>query len=414
MAKALTASSIEKLKPAGARREIADGLLAGLYLVIQPSGAKSWAVRYRFAGQPRKLTLGSLPAIDLSSARRLARRALVAVAEGRDPCQEKKAAKRSSVARSQDRFDKIADDFIERYAKANTRESTWRETERLLRKDVVPVWKGRAVQEITRRDVIELLDSKVDAGSPIMANRVLAAVRRLFGWSAERGIIEASPCMGVKAPAAERSRDRILSDDELRLVWNACEGIGWPFGPLTKLLILTAQRRDEVGEMGWAELDLGAGLWSIPRERTKNDLAHEVPLSNVAVEIVRTLPKVGGRGGYVFTTNGVTAVGGFSRAKDRLDAAISEARGTAEPLLRWTFHDLRRTAASGMARLGINLPVIEKVLNHTSGSFAGIVGVYQRHSFADEKRHALEGWARFVMSLQTPSENVVQLRATQT
>jgi len=202
MAKALTASSIEKLRPAGARREIPDGLLAGLYLVIQPSGAKSWAVRYRFAGQPRKLTLGSVPAIDLSSARQLARRALITVAEGRDPCQEKKAAKRSSVARSQDRFDKIADDFIERYAKANTRESTWRETERLLRKDVVPAWKGRGIREITRRDVIELLDSKVDAGSPIMANRLLAAVRRLFGWCTERGIIEASPCMGVKAPAA--------------------------------------------------------------------------------------------------------------------------------------------------------------------------------------------------------------------
>jgi integrase len=136
--------------------------------------------------------------------------------------------------------------------------------------------------------------------------------------------------------------------------------------------------------MTWSELDLDTKVWTIPRERTKNDMAHEVPLSDPAIEILRSMPKISGRARYVFTTTGTTPVGGFSRAKDRLDTAVSAMTDRAESLARWTFHDLRRTAASGMARLGINLPVIEKVLNHTSGSFAGIVGVYQRHSFADE------------------------------
>jgi integrase len=369
-------------------------------------------VRYRSGGRPRKLTLGTYPGIDLSNARELARRALVAVAQGRDPALEKKNARPDVVARERDLFEKVATQFLERYAKANTRETTWREAQRLLNRDVIPKWKGRTVREISKRDVIELLDSKVDEGSPIMANRILATVRRLFGWCVERGILETSPCFGVKAPAPERSRDRVLSDLELRLVWRACDDISWPFGPLTKLLVLTAQRRDEVSEMTWSELDLDAKVWTIPRERTKNDVAHEVPLSDAVIEILHSVPKVAGGERYVFTTNGVTPVGGFSRAKNRIDAAISKQRGSAEPLARWTFHDLRRTAASGMARLGINLPVIEKALNHTSGSFAGVVGVYQRHHFSDEKRQALETWARFILSIQQPSENVVVLRAT--
>jgi integrase len=236
-------------------------------LIVQPSGSKSWAVRYRICGRPKKLTLGSYPGIDLSNARELARKALVAVAEGRDPALEKKNAHRDIAGRERDLFEKVSNQFLERYARANTRESTWREAERLLTRDVVPKWKGRTIREISKRDVIELLDSKVDQGSPIMANRILATVRRLFGWCVERGILETSPCFGVKAPAPERSRDRVLSDFELRFVWKACDNIGWPFGPLTKLLILTAQRCEEVSEMTWSELDLGAKVWTIPRER---------------------------------------------------------------------------------------------------------------------------------------------------
>jgi len=275
---------------------------------------------------------------------------------------------------------------------------------------VLPRWRDRTIQEVTRREVLELLDSIADRGAPIMANRTLATVRRMFGWCVERDILPMSPCIGVKPPGAERSRDRILSDDELRFVWYACDGIGWPFGPLTKILLLTGQRRDEVAEMCWSEVDFEKKVWVIPRERMKNDVAHEVPLSDAAVSLIRNLPRIQSRSGLVFTTTGESAVGGFSRAKDRLDTAVLQLMrkdAIARPAVsgniyapsRWTFHDLRRTCASGMARLGVNLPVIEKILNHTSGSFGEIAGIFQRHSFAEEKRAALETWGRFIMRL---------------
>ncbi|MBX3537666.1 MAG: tyrosine-type recombinase/integrase [Chelatococcus sp.] len=425
MAKAFTVKGVEAIKSDVVRREIPDGALPGLYLVVQPSGATSWAVRYRYGGKPKKLTIGTYPAIELAAARELARVALRAVAEGRDPGAEKKAAQRAAeraAGAERDLVENIADAFVERYAKANTRESTWKETKRLLEADVVPVWRGRRIQEINKRDVIELLDRVVDRGAPVMANRVLAAIRRMFSWCVERGILDTSPCTDVKAPASERSRDRVLTDEEIRLVWRACDAVGWPFGPLTKLLLLTGQRRDEVAEMRRSELDLEKGVWIIPRERVKNDRAHEVPLAKSAIALIEGLPKVKSKEGYVFTTTGDTPVGGFSRAKSRIDDAIikslekvAAANGTdpseVKPLDRWTLHDLRRTMASGMARLGVNLPVIEKVLNHTSGSFAGVVGIYNRHSFNEEKRHALDAWAAFVDRLNSElGSNVRALR----
>ena len=380
------------------RREIPDGLLRGLYFVVQPSGAKSWAVRYRYRGRPKKLTLGSYPAINLARARQLASRALMAVAEGRDPCREKKAAKHEAEQVNRDLFPRIADEFVERHAKPNTRESSWRETRRLLNRDVVPQWKNRSVQDITRRDVIELLDAVRDRGSPIMANRILAAVRRLFRWCIDRGIVEVSPCGGLRSQTAEMSRDRVLTDSELRLVWLASDEIGWPFGPFVKLLILTGQRLNEVARMRWGEIDFEAKVWTIPRERTKNDIAHRVPLGDQAIKVLTDLPKVGDSG-FVFTTTGPSPVGGFSRAKSRLDAAVARAMVLNDPPPRWVFHDLRRTTATGMAVLRISVEVVEKVLNHASGTFGGVVGVYQRHSFEDEKREALDAWGNFVEHL---------------
>jgi integrase len=225
----------------------------------------------------------------------------------------------------------------------------------------------------------------------------------MFAWAVSRDIIAASPCAGVKPPAAETSRDRVLSDDELKTVWRACDKVGWPFGPMVKLLALTAQRRDEVAEMRWSEIDFKARTWTLARERVKNDQTHVVPLSDAAIEILQALPEIKGKGehDFVFTTTGATPVAGFSRAKNRLDGAILESVDRAPD--HWTFHDLRRTAASGMARLGVNLPVIEKVLNHTSGSFAGVVGIYQRHSFAEEKMTALQTWGRYLNQLVNDS-----------
>lgn len=426
MTKALTVKRIANADARPARQEIPDGLLVGLYLVVQPSGAKSFAVRYRYAGQPRKLTLGAFPAISLEAARDIGGKALRAAAEGRDPAAEKQAAKidavkaeAEAVRRKRDLFENVAREFIERHAMKSNRPSTWRETARILGLrpshddpavlieiggDVMPVWKGRRIQDITKRDVIALLDAVNDRGSPIMSNRVLAAVRKLFNWCVARDVIQVSPCTLVAPPAPERSRDRILSDDELRMVWNAADGDGWPFGPLVKLLVLTGQRLAEVGGMRWDELDLEAKLWTLPAERVKNGERHEVPLSDTAVAILTALPCIKTTKGVVFTTRRDAAVSGFSRAKDRLDAAIAAALLDAPPIEHWTFHDLRRTMASGMARLGVQLPVIEKILNHSSGSFRGVVGVYQRHSFSDEKRKAIDTWSEFVVSIaqETP------------
>jgi integrase len=248
-----------------------------------------------------------------------------------------------------------------------------------------------------------------------MANRNLAAVRKLFNWCLARDVIQVSPCSLIEPPAPERSRDRILSDDELRLVWNAAGKDSSPFGSLVKLLMLTGQRLAEVGGMRWDELNLENKLWTLPAERVKNGERHEVPLSDAVIEILTALPRIKTTKGFVFTTTRDAAVSGFSRAKDRLDAAIAAAAVNDAPAVEhWTFHDLRRTMASGMARLGIQLPVIEKVLNHTSGTFRGVVGVYQRHTYSDEKRKALEAWASFVTGLisKTPRGNVVAMRKT--
>lgn len=431
MTKALTPRGIEAEKPAAARREIPDGLLPGLYLVVQPSGAKSFAVRYRHAGAPRKLTIGPHPTIDLASARTLGGKALRAAAEGRDPATEKREAKgeskRAAIEEARgkrDLFENVAREFIERHAMKSNREATWRETARILGfrpdadgklaevgGDVMSAWKGRKIQEITKRDVITLLDA-VNDRAPIMANRVLSAVRKLFNWCLARDVIAVSPCTLVEPPAPERSRERILTDDEICKLWAATEVEGWPFGPLVKMLLLTGQRLGEVGGMRWEELDLEAKLWTMPGERVKNGQKHEVPLSDLAVEILKSQPRIKTTKGFVFTTTRNAAVSGFSRAKDRLDAAMA---GDDEAIAHWTFHDLRRTMASGMARLGIQLPVIEKVLNHTSGTFRGVVGVYQRHSFSDEKRAALQTWASFVQSTVSGEkpDNVFALRAAQ-
>jgi integrase len=436
MAKALTVKGLEKIEkdPAPAsRQEIPDGLLPGLYVVRQPSKAMSWAVRYRHAGQPRKLTLGAYPAIKLEAARDIGGKALRAAAEGRDPAAEKQTAKveakrhaAEEIRGQRDLFENVAREFVQRHAMKSNKENTWRETARILGLrpspdnpdvlvdaggDVMTAWRGRKIQEITKRDVITLLDGVNDRGSPIMANRVLSAVRKLFNWCMARDVIQVSPCTMVTPPAPEQSRDRVLSDHELRLVWNAADGDGWPFGPLIKLLMLTGQRLAEVGGMRWEEIDLEQKLWTLPAERVKNGQRHEVPLSDAAVTILRAVPRIKTTRGYVFTTRRDAAVSGFSRAKDRLDAAIAIAGAEGAPVEHWTFHDLRRTMASGMARLGIQLPVIEKVLNHTSGTFRGVVGVYQRHSFADEKRAALTAWASFVettVSGESPA-NVVPL-----
>ena len=380
----LTVKKIEALKPDTRPREYADGGARGLYFVVQPSGGKSWALRYRHEGKSRKLTLGRWPELGLELARRIATERLGAAAQGHDPAGEKRAAKAAARAPDDcDRVEKIGVQFIVRHIRG-TVQSWAREAERMVRKEITAAWAGRRLSEIRKADIHSLLDAVIDRPAPVLANRIFAILRKMCVWAIARGLIEINRCAGIKPPAAEKSRDRVLSDDELKGVWQACEGLGWPFGPLIQLLILTGQRRDEVGSIRWAEVDLAGRLWQLPKERTKNKVAHPVSLAPRAAAILEALPRIAGEQDFVFTTNGKTAASGFSRAKARIDKALPDSP-------HWTLHDLRRTAASGMARLGVQLPVIEKVLNHVSGSFAGIVGVYQHHVFTDEKRQAARG-----------------------
>lgn len=439
--KVLTVKSVEGAKPDhSARREIADGALPGFYLVVQPSGAKSWALRYRFEGKPKKLTVGpvllerlggeasTLPLgtpMTLTEARRAARDALQMIAEGRDPAATKKAVKVASKAVEdvdKDTVAKHGERFVERYCKPRNR--TWKETERQFKKEINPHWGTRKIDSITKRDVIDLLDAIVDRGTPVGANRTLAVLRKFFGWLVGRDVLQLSPCGGIKLPTKESSRDRVLTDDEIRVFWKAVEGFEYPFGPIFRLLLLTGQRRSEVAGLKWNEITLGNEcVWILPAARAKNKREHLIPLPSSTVKIMESLPKIRGKG-FVFTTTGETAVSGYSRAKDRLDAAmLSIMKKEAEEsgndpekitLEHWTFHDLRRTMASKMASLNISLPVIEKVLNHVSGSFGGIVGVYQRHDFRDEKRTALEAWANYLDALVTgKADNVLPFRAAQ-
>jgi integrase len=420
----LTDITIRKLiaNPPPERKETPDGKVAGLFFITQPTGAASWALRYRAAGAPRKLTLGCFPTLDLKAARRAADEARGRVARGEDPAGEKRATRAAQTAEREAEtglVEKVVETFVERHAKAHTRD--WRETERLLKANVVKRWQGRRLSQISRADVHDLLDRIVDRGSPIAANRVLAQLRVMCAWAVKRGIIDRSPAEGVSAPSSEkgRARERVLDDREVRLVWKAAEAIAWPFGPIVQLLVLLGARRDEIAGMRRSELDLDRGVWTLPGERSKNRRPNEIPLPDLAVAILRSLPRVE-RSDFVFSATGKTPVSGFSSAKRQIDVAMAElaareaeTRGesvkTIEP---WVIHDLRRTFATNLQKLGVRLEVTESILNHVSGSRAGVIGVYQRYSWADEKKQALTAWAARVEAIAedaAPASNVVEL-----
>ena len=421
LTKALTAKRVESEPSGPRRREIPDGRLVGLYLVVQPSGQKSFAVRYRSAGRTRKFTLGTYPAIDLAQARLLGAAALRLSAQGSDPATQKLKPNRADL------IENLLPLFIERYAKpraeAKSRPDLWRETARILGLradpahpdslveaggDVLPRWRGRRVQDITKRDVIDTLDAICDRGARIMANRTLAALRTFFGWCVGRDILQISPCSGVRAPAEEKTRDRVLSETELKLIWRASPQLGHPFGAIVQLLVLTGQRLNEITKMRWSEIELNRAVVCFPADRVKNATFHEIPLSRAALGVLGSVPRIETAARFVFTSANGKPPSGFSRAKENLDRAIT-ALNAGAPIPHWTFHDLRRSMASGMARIGVELHVIEKILNHKSGTFRGVVGVYQRHDFAAEKREALERYGRQITVAKTNADSAAML-----
>jgi integrase len=386
----LTEAAVRRLKlPAKGQTDYFDELLPGFGLRVSASGRRSWFLFYRVKegpkqGTQRRYTLpASAAAMGLADAREAAREVMRRVELGGDPSIEKRRQRAERAAALTVR--QAAETFVERHAKARNR--SWRETARILETNVSAEWGDMALEDITRADVVALID-RIAERAPVMANRTLATLRKMLRWHVERGTLESSPAEGVSAPARERSRDRILTEDEIRWFWKATGEDGYPFGMLCRLLLVTAQRRDEVGLAAWSEIDLERRLWTMPREKTKGDRAHEVPLSPLALDLIADLPR---NGPLLFSTSvaGDRPVSGYSHAKARISQRMEEIAGV--PIPPWRLHDLRRTAGTGMAAAGVPVSTISRVLNHAEG---GVTKIYNRFSYAEEKRQALEAWGR--------------------
>jgi integrase len=420
----LTALNVETWKPSAHRQEVLDR--DGLYFIVQASGVKSWALRYRRKtdGKSIKHTIGSYPMLSLKDARSKATELRAEIERGADPHGDKVVARRRATE-VDDSFEVVVRRYIADMQRRQKR--SWEWYARLLglapngtpdtlaiirdgstdqrgrrRISLVDRWGARRIGDVTDADIIDALD-RVSAHAPILANRLHAVLSALFGWAKGKRLVASNPCTDLDRPAEEHSRDRVLNDKELRKVWLVAGELGHPYAGIVRLLILTGQRRNEIADLRWSEIDLEERALHLPAARTKNARAHDVPLSAQALAIVAGLPRLVDAD-LVFTIKR-KPITGFSRMKEKLDAAT----GVAD----WTLHDLRRTVASGLQRLGVRLEVTEAVLNHRSGSTAGIVGVYQRHDYAVEKRDALQRWADHVDALVSgKTAKVVALRRT--
>lgn len=410
----LTAKTVEALKPDPTKRiEVSDAATVGLVLAIMPTGSKAWKYIYKRGGKRGKVALGTWPGMSLSDARKAAAEARGRLDEGGDPVAEVKAARAEAKARAagialvdRDRFDHVLSEYGRRKASALKSGDgvMWS-----LRKYVEPRWKDRDVKALERRDVIELLDALVDGGQTVGANRVLAHVRAMFAWCVERGILPFNPAAGVKPPHKERARDRVLTDDEIRWFWTATSSMAQPFGALLRVLLLTGQRRGEVAGMTRDEIAAG-DTWTLAAARTKNGRPHTVPLSAAAQAAIAAAPTIDAGGGprYVFTSNGTSQIKGFNHVQRLLMAAMKAAaeKEASKPveIAPFVIHDLRRTFATLAARTGAPIHVVEKLLNHVSGTVSGVAAVYNKHSYRDEMRQTAEAVAALIERIATGKE----------
>jgi len=400
----LTKSLVDKSVTSDRDLWVWDTELKGFGLRVRQSGRKSYVVEYRPGdggrGAPkRRYTIGQHGSPwTPDTARKKAFEVLAEVMKGKDPAADRQKARHSD----QDTAEHFVKAFIERYAKKQQR--SWRETERTLFREFIPRFGKKKLKDISRRDIAQMVDQIMDR-APVMARRTFAYVRRFFNWCIEQGFMDVNPCTGLKPPPGGGERERILSDDELAGIWRATESLDVLWEAVFKILLLTAQRKSEVIGMEWAEIDEKEMLWRIPGRRTKNARAHEVPLTSQMLEILHAVPRIEGSR-YVFTTNGKQPMAGQSRVKTELDIAANNlwnkrfpSSGEPEEIPHWTTHDLRRTATTGMARLGVSPHVADAILNHKSGTVSGVAAVYNRYAYLDERRVALETWENHVLAL---------------
>jgi integrase len=374
----LTDRVVQQAKAQAARVEIPDAILPGLYLVVQPTGTKSWAVRYRIGSHTRKLTLaGRYPVLSLAKAREAARAALENVSTGKDPA----AAKRAGSPANDTLAAYIAL-YRERHVstvRAGTAVNINRELERMQDE-----WPGRSLRSISKKDLVGVIDNAMKRG-PSAGVTAWKVAKAFFAWCEAREDDFASPARSIRKPAKERSRDRVLDDTELKLTWQAADAAGGAASTLIKLLILSGARRNEITEL--ARDEITADTIELQGNRTKNGLPLTIPITPMIRRVLDTLPKNGR-----FVLNGT----------DRPFGDHSGAKAKVAPAIRpWTLHDLRRSFASGLQRLGVAPHIVELALNHRSGTFSGVAGIYQRHRYVREVREALESWSQHIEALTT-------------
>lgn len=380
MRRVLSNRFLETAKAGVKRLDIRDASFPGFGVRITTRGRKTFVYNYRWGLEQRREVLGTFPATPLAKAREKAMDILRLIEEGVDPTQQRR--------RSITSVEEAVADFIGSYAKP--RNKSWREAERILNRELVTVLGQRDIRSITKADILGIVDAASERGALYQANRIHAHLRKLFNWCMERGIIETSPVAGTKSPTREQPRDRVLTDDEIRAVLSVCANEPYPFGQFVPLLLATAQRRGEVSQMKWSQVDLDAKQWVISAELSKNGKPHVVPLNDYALRMLAAVPRFEDCD-WVFTTTRRSPISGFSKALRHIHEQ-SETSG-------WRFHDLRRTATTGMARLGIQPHVVEKVLNHISGKISGVAAVYNRYGYDAERLEALDKWGSFLDGL---------------
>ena len=391
----------------------------GLILVVSPAGSKRWIYRYQLRGRRRDMGLGSHPPVTLAEAREKAREWRTWVGRGKDPRSEEERERLVELRKQADTFDAVLDTYATRVL---TRQRRGRYVENDLRREFGSRWKKRPMASIERHDVLEVINEIVGQGKPYQARNVFAYLRAMFNWAIEAGNygLEISPCDRIRPKYVIGElppRDRVLTDAEIRSLWRSAESIGYPFGPLVQLLLLTGVRLTEASGAQWSEFDLDReemwtlkkqALWTIPSERFKSKSRHFVPLTDQTTSLLNRVPRFA-QGDFVFSTTGAKPFSGFSKAKKRIDLLMQGELG--EAFSPWRLHDLRRTVRTQLASLRVTDEVAEMVIGHGK---QGLRRVYDLHSYLPEMREALELWSNRLRSIvEPPPDNIVKLRADQ-
>jgi len=400
MAKRLTDRQVQNLKSKTQRYEIwEEG--SGFGVRVSPNCTKSWVLMYRYEGRQRRMTLGRYPKMTVAAAHKAQADARFTLELGEDP------GDAIIEARKLDRASPTVGDLTILYLEgwAKRRKRSWIEDERILNKDVLPRWRHRKAHKLKRRDVVELLDSIVERGAPIAANRTLQVVRRMFNYAIERDLLETNPCAGIRAPGKEQCRQRALSDDEIKEFWTKLDSsdISQLLRLALRLQLVTAQRRGEVASACWQDIDRESGWWTIPKDKSKNGLSHRVPISKIAADLLDELGHITDDSDFLFPSP--TREGHITAAS--LSGALFRNRKHFG-LERFTPHDLRRTAASKMASIGVSRVALGKILNHVDRS---VTAIYDRHTYDAEKREALTKWSQQLLTIVSDSDakNIVSL-----